>query len=54
MRLTRLNEFRLQEEFVKKLAEVGYSQTLSENRQHIQYRDMGSYVLGVQHILQLT
>ncbi|KAH9854659.1 hypothetical protein C2E23DRAFT_817429 [Lenzites betulinus] len=28
------------EEFVKKLAEAGYKQTLAENRQHVQYRDM--------------
>ncbi|KAI0822256.1 hypothetical protein BC628DRAFT_1340865 [Trametes gibbosa] len=30
------------EEFVKKLAEAGYDHTLSENRQHVQYRDMSS------------
>ncbi|CDO71442.1 hypothetical protein BN946_scf184909.g36 [Trametes cinnabarina] len=29
------------EEFVKKLAEAGYKQTTSENRQHVQYRDLG-------------
>ncbi|KAH9891621.1 hypothetical protein C8Q73DRAFT_80275 [Cubamyces lactineus] len=28
------------EEFIKKLAEAGYKQTISENRQHVQYRDM--------------
>lgn len=26
---------------MKRLAEAGYQQTVSENRQHIQYRDMG-------------
>ncbi|KAI0661910.1 hypothetical protein C8Q70DRAFT_1043164 [Cubamyces menziesii] len=30
------------EEFIKKLAEAGYRQTLSENRQHVQYRDMAN------------
>ncbi|KAI1789596.1 hypothetical protein LXA43DRAFT_1152449 [Ganoderma leucocontextum] len=30
------------EEFVKRLAEAGYQQTISENRQHIQYRDMAT------------
>ncbi|TFK91123.1 hypothetical protein K466DRAFT_596391 [Polyporus arcularius HHB13444] len=30
------------EEFVKKLAEAGYQQTVSENRQHVQYRDMAN------------
>ncbi|KAI8978693.1 hypothetical protein BD414DRAFT_115645 [Trametes punicea] len=30
------------EEFIKKLAEAGYRQTLSESRQHVQYRDMAT------------
>ncbi|KAI0670813.1 hypothetical protein C8Q78DRAFT_1032121 [Trametes maxima] len=30
------------EEFIKKLAEAGYRQTTSENRQHIQYRDLAT------------
>ncbi|RPD62402.1 hypothetical protein L226DRAFT_532590 [Lentinus tigrinus ALCF2SS1-7] len=30
------------EEFVKKLAEAGYQQTISENRQHVQYRDLAN------------
>ncbi|KAI0335928.1 hypothetical protein GY45DRAFT_1316699 [Cubamyces sp. BRFM 1775] len=30
------------EEFIKKLAEAGYKQTLSDNRQHVQYRDMAT------------
>lgn len=34
---------RLQEEFVKKLAEAGYQKTITETRQHVQYRDMGQY-----------
>ncbi|KAI0372125.1 hypothetical protein BV20DRAFT_964213 [Pilatotrama ljubarskyi] len=28
------------EEFIKKLAEAGYRKTVSENRQHVQYRDL--------------
>ncbi len=34
---------RSQEEFVKKLAEAGYQKTITENRQHVQFRDMGQY-----------
>lgn len=34
---------RSQEEFVKKLAEAGYQKTITETRQHVQYRDMGQY-----------
>ncbi|KAI0648082.1 hypothetical protein C8Q79DRAFT_551981 [Trametes meyenii] len=30
------------EEFIKKLAEAGYRQTTSENRQHVQYRDLAT------------
>ncbi|KAI0354936.1 hypothetical protein OH77DRAFT_1425537 [Trametes cingulata] len=30
------------EEFIKKLAEAGYRKTVSENRQHIQYRDLAN------------
>ncbi|KAL1950291.1 hypothetical protein VTO73DRAFT_5415 [Trametes versicolor] len=30
------------EEFVKKLAEAGYQKTITEARQHVQYRDMAS------------
>lgn len=41
--LQSLNLFQ-QEEFVKRLAEAGYQQTVSENRQHIQYRDMCMFV----------
>lgn len=35
--------YRQQEEFVKTFAEAGYQQTTSENRQHVQYRDMGMW-----------
>ncbi|OJT15277.1 hypothetical protein TRAPUB_8199 [Trametes pubescens] len=30
------------EEFVKKLAEAGYQKTITENRQHVQFRDMAN------------
>lgn len=45
---------RSQEEFVKKLAEAGYQKTITETRQHVQYRDMGQYAVLRTSVIRFT